>query len=302
MARFRSAQRQAQHAVNKVNGINKPRHKSKSDGLIHSVGSMRNHKSGLKAAAKWLIKNGNRQGLLKMTPELAESFLADRAQLVAQTTLDRDRQALQFLPCINKKLFVFKSQLPNAKLGQESRAYTQEQVNLIMSRQSTRHALSTAIIKACGLRVHELYTIRLEHEQPTDIRSKWSKDRFFGLSGVRYTVIGKGGLTRLIIVPDYLANKLEELRLDKPVTNIDRDIIYHSHYDLVAGQTLSQNFTETSTNLFDWSKGIHGLRHGYVQTRMDFLQSRGVTFIAALAIVAQEVGHFNHKTTLGYLR
>lgn len=302
MARFRSAQKQAQHAVNMVNGINTPRHCSKNDGKIHSVGGMRNYKAGLKSAGKWLVRKGNRQGLDKMTPELAEAFLKDRAKFVVQKTLDRDRQALQFLPGIQEKLAVIQSQIPNGKLGQESRAYSQAQINLIMSRQSAKHALSTSLAKACGLRVHELYTIRPEHEQPADPRSKWSGNRFLGLSGYRYTVIGKGGLIRVIIVPFDLAEKLEECRLDEPVNNIDRDIIYESHYDLAAGQSLSQNFSEISATLFNWSKGIHGLRHGYVQTRMDYLQSRGFTFNEALEIVAQEVGHFNPETTLNYLR
>lgn len=302
MARFRSAQKQAQHAVNMVNGINTPRHRSKNDGKIHSVGGMRNYKAGLKAAGKWLEKKGNRQGLDKMTPELAEAYLKDRAKSVSQKTLDRDRQALQFLPLINNKLFVVQSQIPDGKLGKESRAYTQEQVDLIMSYQSERYALSTALTNACGLRTHEIYTIRPEYEQPADQRSKWSKKRFLGLTGKRYTVIGKGGLTRLIIVPYDLAEQIEEFRLDVPATNVDRDVIYTSYYDLAAGQSLSQYFSETSINLFRWSKGIHGLRHGYVQTRMDYLQSQGFTFIVALEIVAHEVGHFNPETTKTYLR
>ena len=302
MARFRSAEKQAEYAVNAVNGIKTPRHNSKNDNKIHSVGTRRNYKSALKIASNWLMENGNRHGLNKMTPELAKTYLIERSKTVTQKTLDRDRQALQFLPEITEKLAVIQSQIPDGKLGQQSRAYTHEQINLIMLHQSPREALSTALVTKCGLRTHELYTIRTEQEQPANIREKWLPSRFYGLKGKRFTVTGKGGLIRLVIIPYDLAKKLEEVRRDEPVTIVDRTVFYKSHYDLIGGQRLSQRFSETSYNLFKWSHGIHGLRHSYVQSRMEYLQSKGFTFNAALEVVAQEVGHFNFKTTLGYLR
>ena len=40
--------------------------------------------------------------------------------------------------------------------------------------------------------------------------------KFAGREGVRYTVQGKGGLVREVLIPVHLAQQLEALRLDEP--------------------------------------------------------------------------------------
>lgn len=301
MARFRRADRQAEYIVNSVSALSKARHSSDIK-AIHSLGSKRNYQSSLKLANEWLVANGNRNGLDKMTPKLCKTYLNERAVHVSQKTLDQDRQSLNFLPLVKSSLPVIKSEMAHGKLGQQSRAYSIEQLSIIQSFQSPSHALATEIATDCGLRAHEFYTIRPVNEQPASPHRVWSKNRFSGQEGMIYTVIGKGGLIREILLSNSLAQKLESNRRPEPIQITDRKIFYQSYYEIAGGQNWSQSFSQASSKLFGWSHGAHGTRHTFAQTRMKHLQQIGFNYKSALSVVSQEMGHFRPQITEVYLR
>lgn len=73
-----------------------------------------------------------------------------------------------------------------------------------------------------GLRAHELLTLMPACERQASGHRQWSADRFTGREGARYTVEGKGGLAREVMLPNRLADALEARRLDEPLQVIDR--------------------------------------------------------------------------------
>ncbi len=301
MARFRKSDKQAQHIVDGASALGKARQKSQQK-TVHSIGSKRTYQASLKLTSEWLVKNGNLNGLDKMSSELCITYLSERAEYVTQKTLDQDRQALQFLPNIKENLPVVKSEIGHGKLGQQSRAYTPEQLSLIRSVQSPAHALATELAEICGLRAHEMYTLKLISEQSASLHRVWSENRFSGLDGIRYSVVGKGGLVREICLPHALSAKLELNRRSEPLQIQDRKVFYQSHYIIAGGQRWSQSFSESSSRLFGWSHGGHGCRHSFAQNRMNQLQEQGFLYKSALEIVSQEMGHFRPQITEIYLR
>ena len=205
-------------------------------------------------------------------------FLEERVGLVGQKTLDRDRQAIQYLLGRTTRMKIL---LPRIKstysggrhLAKQSRAYTKDQVEFICAKLSQRSALATRIAYAAGLRGHELYTLKRRSERAPSAHRKLSKDRFLGRDGVVYTVKGKGGLVREVIIPAQLAKVLELRRLPEPISLRNRGINHQQHYDITAGQSFSHIFTKASVKYLGWSTGAHGLRHGYAQVRMDELHT-----------------------------
>jgi len=119
---------------------------------------------------------------------------------------------------------------------------------------------------------------------------------------VRYTVTGKGGLIREILLPHDLAVQLEARRLDTPVMVRDQGIRYQQRYDIGAGRTWAASFRNAANRTIGWSRGSHGLRHAYAQERMKELQASGFMYRNALEIVSQELGHFRPEITEVYLR
>jgi integrase len=130
------------------------------------------------------------------------------------------RQVMQHL--IGDKLPVIKTE-KNEVLG--SRAYTPEQVKVIAEHQNERNALATQLSYASGLRAHELLTLKPANEQPANIRETHEL-KFSQREGEIYTVVGKGGLIREVLIPSKLATKLEQYKLNEPVKITDRGIYY----------------------------------------------------------------------------
>lgn len=272
-----------------------------NSGRVASLGTSHSYEASLKLAAEWL-KNNGRGSLVELTPKAAKQYLTERAHQVAQKTLDRDRQALQALLRStgrlneNGRLSVVNSDRQQVLT---SRNYTDLQWRIIIARQTPRNALSTELVVAAGLRAHELLTLRTAEEQPMSERPA---DSAKFRPGIRYTVVGKGGLIREVSIPHKLAERLESHRLDEAVTRIDRKIHYTSHYDIGAGQAWSQSFTAASQAALKFSNGGHGLRHTYAQERHRELQVLLGDGDRAKKVVSQEVGHFRPEITNTYLR
>ena len=302
MPSFRKPQDQAARHVRRQLALNTPRHGNRHDGKIHSVRTAYNYRQALLRAAQWMQAHGHMQGLHRMDEALAYAYLAERALVVRQKTLNMDRQALQSLPNIDK-LDPVHSALPPSTLTTTGRAYTPSQVQMIAASQRRHNALATLIAHAGGLRAHELLTLRPSAEQPVSQHRVWSDLRFLGRTDqVRYSVVGKGGLVREVIMPRHLATALEARRLNTPQAVTDLGVHYHKGYNIGGGHAWSESFSAASKRILAWSTGAHGVRHSYAQERIDELQYHGVRYDEALEIVSQEMGHFRASITKVYLR
>ena len=268
---------------------------------ISGLGTSHSYEASLKLAAQWL-KDTGRGSLYELSPKAAKQYLSERAKLVGQKTLDRDRQALQAVLRATGR-FNSKGRISVIQADKQqvlkSRNYTDEQWRLIAEHQTPRNALSTELVAASGVRAHELLTLRPAVEQPMSQRPA---DPAKFRSGIRYTVVGKGGLVREISLPPELAKRLEAYRRDEAVTRIDRRIHYKSYYDIGGGQAWSQSFTQASKVALEFSNGGHGLRHTYAQERHRELQVLLGDNDRAKQVVSQEVGHFRPEITDTYLR
>ena len=272
--------------------------------VIKSVGTARNYEQAYKRISQFLHQH--RLGSLRsLTIPIAIEYLEQRRQSVRQSTLNMERQAIQSLMIhvsgklkADQKLPTVKSVLKTVLVG---RAYSKAQIELIACVQLSKNALATQIAFAAGLRAHELYTLRLATQRHADHRPK-TDVKFNGRNGVKYTVQGKGGLIRDVLIPEYLAKQLEALHLDTPQLITDRKVHIQCHYDINGGQRWSSSFTKAAKRVLGWSEGAHGVRHAYAQERMDELQSKLIDRDLALETVSQELGHFRPNITEIYLR
>lgn len=293
MASFRSAARMASDIMKQVQGDE-----------IQSVGTVRMFEERLSVFAE-SFKAEHCEHIKHATPEQCQSYLADRAAAgMSQKTLDADRLALNCLLRVNADRLGIEAQSLERQTAQAetvltSRAYTPDQISGIVNHQSERNALATEIAAAAGLRAHELLTLRPASERPMDERPA-DGNKFRGMEGERYTVEGKGGLCREVVIPSELAARLEERRLDTPALVTDRGVHYRSHYDIGGGNAWSRSVTDACTRAGVKCHGAHGLRHTYAQERMDSLSRGGIA--NAKEVVSQELGHFRESVTDTYLR
>lgn len=293
MAKFASASKQAKSVMKTLNHA------------INSVGTARNYEQALTRVTEYIKAERVCDSLRGLTKDQAITYLEHRGQEVGQKTLDMERQAIQamFVHTTGElkqgeTLTVIKSEQQQCLI---SRAYTTEQVKLIAQHQTEKNALSTQIAHSSGLRAHELLTIRPSTERSADPRpaleSKW-----LGREGKLYTVHGKGGLVREVLIPTNLSERLEAKRLPSPTQVTDRGIHYIKHYDIAGGKNWSNSFTSASNRCLGWSSGAHGLRHSYAQERMNEVQQNGIQRELALRTISQELGHFRPDITEVYLR
>ena len=242
---------------------------------IQSVGTARNYQERLAQIAARLDV-----ALTALTPERAIAYLKGRAAEVGQKTLDMERQATQAMMVHVTGRMPPGTRLPVVKSAEphrpRPRAYSPAQVRAVAARQDPRNALATEIAHASGIRAHELLTLGRPGEQPPDDRRDRSHltgtaaegMKFAGRDGAVYTVVGKGGLVRDVLLPYRLAERLEERRMDAPAPVVDRGVRYLQRYDVGGGQAFSTSFSRASVEALGKSKGAHSLRHSYAQTRM----------------------------------
>ena len=277
-------------------------------GRVRSVGTARNYQERLMQIAARLDVS-----LTALTPAGAVAYLQRRAAEVGQKTLDMERQAIQAM-MFDATLWMAPGQtLPVVKSATpqhlKPRAYSPAQVRAIVARQDARNALATEIVYAPGIRAHELLTLGRPAEQPPDDRRGQSRltgtaaegMKFAGRAGVVYTVVGKGGLVREVLLPHGLAARLEARRRDAPDRVVDRGVRYLQRYDLGGGHAFSTSFSRASMEALDKSRGAHGLRHRFAQERMRELMHHAEHRLA-LAIVSEELGHLRPDVVQTYLR
>lgn len=245
----------------------------------------------------------------QLTVEQAYDYLKLRAYDVGDSTLNSDRWAIQAMfhhvtnkLALDEKLDIIRSEDNNKHLT--SRAYTNNQINIVASRQREANSFATKLAADAGLRAHELLSISKPDEQPITARfyKEPAEKKFAGRDGVIYTVKGKGGLIREVLISHKLSQQLEKLRLDKPRTIKDRQIIYRQKYDITGGKKWSNSFSAASNRGLGWSRGAHGLRHTYAQQRVLELQKQGLSPLESRRTVSQELGHFRASIIEVYLR
>lgn len=299
---FRSAGNQAAHTMKNARAHGESRYEQKENkdedgGKVHSIGTERNYTQALAGLANWMQEHEEGRALSSVDEGTARQYLIERSEEVSQKTLDLDRQAIT--AAFGFDLERIKSEISTIL---ESRAYTQEQISRVADAQTAKNALATELAAAAGLRAHELLTLRPANEQPASTHREYREDRFTGREGERYTVIGKGGLIREVMIPKGLAARLEAARLDKPNTVYDRGIRYQQHYGIGSGQRWSSSFSQASNRALGWSSGAHGMRHTYAQERVHELQVHGYSYHSAKEIVSQELGHFRADVIDCYMR
>ncbi|TEW38494.1 site-specific integrase, partial [Escherichia coli] len=120
--------------------------------------------------------------------------------------------------------------------------------------QRETNALSTAIAHAAGLRSHELLTLRrIEERSPSpDAVSRALPEKFSGREGVHYTVKGKGGLVREVVLPAALSERLEERRFETPQRVTDRWGNSGHTYDINGVEQEGQLFFALPTPALAW--------------------------------------------------
>lgn len=294
MAKFASASKQSASVMKNLQGD-----------VLKSVGTVRNYEQALTRVAEYAKSEKINGGLRAITPEKAIEYLTERGKNVGQKTLDMERQAIQ---CMMKNLtnkLDEKTTLTVVKSDFQQelkcRAYTETQVAMIAASQRENNSLSTQLAYSSGLRAHELLTLQLSTHRTADERPELTS-KFSGRKGVLYTVEGKGGLIRNVIMPNDLSLKIESRKLDEPVKVNDRGVFYTQHYNINGGQKWSNSFSAASSRVLKHSNGAHGLRHTYAQERMHELQVSGLSRDSALETVSQELGHFRPEITETYLR
>lgn len=267
-----------------------------------SLRTVDSHSCNLLQIARHFADHGRE--LRDLDPESSTAYLEGRVDDLGQKMLDSYRRTLQVLQVhINDRLAP-RERLPRVRSSKPprrgGRAYTPVQARRVAAAQNAHNGLATLIAYAAGLRAHELLTLARPGDRPPDRRPALDS-KFRGRPGRDYTVVGKGGLVRLVRLPVDLAERLEALRRDAPARITDRGIHYASHYDLPGGVNWSASFSGASKRALGWTRGGHGLRHSYAQERMRELQ-RTLLRPVALETVSQELGHFRPEITETYLR
>ncbi|MEM7504971.1 MAG: site-specific integrase, partial [Pseudomonadota bacterium] len=251
---------------------------SRTTGQIHSVRTHQKYLACLTQAGQWARTETGLGYLSRLPIPVAQAYLEKRvADGIGQKQLDADRNALEFITG-RGSLARVRALTPPTRT---SRAYTPEQAAAIAAHQRGENALSTQIAFDAGLRAHELFTLQRADEAAASGHRRWRADRFAGRAGVRYVVVGKGGLRREVLLDRALADRLEARRLDTPRAITDRGVHYVQHYAISGGKRWSQSVADAAHRVLGWSTGAHGLRHSYAQRRLLALQDRGVDYESA---------------------
>ena len=279
-------------------GLSRRLQREEASLAVVSVGSERSHKSALRVFARWL-RDAKGKRLRRASTEDAAAFLQWRAETVGQSAVSLGRQAINLHLFPSEPLQFVVSQRPCAL---ENRAYSASAMAMLKSSADPDLLLSMELADNAGLRAIELVTIGRPSDQvPSD--RPWSQKRFLGRSAFEIFVVrGKGKLFREVAIDAHLAQRLERRRRLGSALVRDRNADLDSFYDLLNGQAFSDAFSNLSSRVLGFSKGAHGLRHGFAQRRRDELLCMGLSLLECVEVLSQELGHFDTKNTLSYLR
>lgn len=264
---------------------------------IKSIGTERSYKSCVQQFLEWRWHAGLPVLGPYMQQEMIE-YLEDQSEVLAQSTLDQHRQALQIV--FSVQLIPVQSDRNSILRGKD---LTLAELKEIISKQTDYMALSTLICLNAGLRASELLTLQPVELQPPSERRKWRKDLFCHRENFsQFTVHGKGGLIRRVAIDDALIDEINRHRGPHACTRLDRGIYRTSAFKLAGGQSFSQSFSKASQAAIGYSLGAHCLRHIWAKNRFFDLRRSNLSVKDAQHIVSQESGHFRPVITLTYLQ
>lgn len=277
--------------------IGMTRKEAKKKGFIASLGTARAYTGCLSSYFEWLQLNEIATEEQDHKKHVV-NFLEEISETLGQSYLNQHCQAL-------KVIFKIHS-LPRITAIKQNeyfkRSYSWSEVKEIIKFQNESNAIATLITYSCGLRAHELVTLRLASESSRSKSRPWRNDLFTGVVDFEaYVVTGKGGLRRYVALPKYLSALLESRRHEETKV-VDRGIWYKKIYDISYGQKFSNSFSKASKKALGFSNGAHGVRHSYVKRRVSKLLDLNFCLSDAMLICSQEVGHFRPLITLCYLR
>lgn len=266
---------------------------------ITSVLTARAHTSALSGYARWLHKNVNGKHLKNSSAEDASKFLRDRALTCRQSTINLDRQAINFhLHYATPVAFV----AAEVETILTNRAYNNKQIDLLVDAAEPDLASAILIATDGGLRDMELITIS-EPNVLSPSQRNWNPNRFAGWENdVQFVVHGKGGLRREVRLSKDSAVRMQPFALEQPQVVKHRGADLTSYFSLMSGQRFSIEFGKLSKSVLGFSNGSHGLRHSFAQRRRNELMCCGFSYDQAILILSQELGHFASKNTFAYLR
>lgn len=279
---------------------------AKDDARMLSDGTRRQYKRVLQSIATWCAKTEG-MALEDMTLEQASSYLALRSRCIGQTQLNTEYRVLNALMASRSEYPTVPLNRPAStapeKKKEKTRAYTDAQIALLASYQSERMSVSIRVADAAGLRAAELLTIARIEECPPTSHPAWTLPVYPEREGwTRYTVKGAHDRVREVRLPAAVAEELEARRRDTPITVHDRRIEFVSRYDIAGGRVFSTQFSKVSKRLLGRSHGSDGLRHSYVERRLEELLRGRRRYPEAIAIISQEIGHIRPDTAKSYLR
>ena len=294
-------------------GEAKPQDRAERVGKIYSHATWEKYAATLTAAARYAREECDGRLLKQLTSEQAQAYLDRRAGEITDKELNQVKLALEQLPRIDRGSLIKATALPPGEKATEPRAYTPLQREMVAQELPEKHRFSAHLCHTYGLRAREVLTIRrrdeLDQSRYNDDRilekldrHQWQADRFHGQEGVEHVVVGKGGGPRIVLFSAADTARLEDFRLDRPRDVQDRHDTIQQHYNLTGGHHLSRAYSRASTQALGWSLGIHAARHAHVMERMTYHLDRGVPYDQAEELVAEEVGHFNDRSTRTYLR
>ena len=280
-----------------MHGLSRHKNLDLAEKKISSVGTERNHVSALTVFAKWLIKDSNKH-LKNAKPTDAIRYLEERSRVVRQKTLDMDRQALNMNMNFPTDIKFILSEVETIV---ENRAYSQSELNYLISKAPDDLKLSIELAVNSGLRSMEIITLSPPLALCQSDRN-WHEHRFDGRNkDESFIVHGKGGLHREIRLSPELSNRIKQFARPAPVKVTHRETHLTSHFDLLGGHDFCNKFSILSKKELGFSHGAHGLRHTFAQKRLLELMCLGHDTNISVKILSQEMGHFAITNTLIYL-
>ena len=305
-------------------GVPKPADPRERIGKIYGQGTYNKYHSGLVQASRWARKH-YRCRLLQLTAGQCEEYLEFRRLNVADKQLNQDRLGLEMMDHIEHgSLVKLDAIIPRGEKATESRIYTSNEKSAIFEYQrimdGEAYAFSSEVAEDNGLRALELVTLRrledLDPDDPHDRaildkmdRREWNDERFDGRPGVPYVTVGKNGLPRIVMISKNHSERLEnEFRLPVMEVYFDRGNPYWRQYSLPGGQDWSRSFSRASFAVLGKSHGGHAMRHDFAERRYEHHRRRHLdpdpdkNERLAREFSAQELGHFDPRSTDDYLR
>lgn len=284
--------------TNTQHGLSRHKSPDKAKTKVCSIMTEAAHMSSLTVFSRWLLDRNNKH-LKNSNSKDAKQYLEYKATCTRQSTVSLARQAINLHLLQDDPIPFVRSQISTTP---KNRAYTRQQISLLVEMATPELGLSILLAADAGLREMELVSIA-EVSDLEESDRPWLSERFTGRErDHRFVVHGKGGLLREVRLKQELAALMRSHSRPTWVQVAHRGAHLISHFDLVSGHMFASQFGRLSKRVLGFSNGAHGLRHSFAQLRRNELLCCGFSLEKSVLILSEELGHFSIKNTLAYLR